>query len=127
MFDVTPAKSPNGLTVAELFAGGGLMAVGLKQAGFSIIWANDFDKHAVGAYRHNLGNYIVKGDITKIPIKSIPEVDVIAGGPPCQDYSVAGLGAGENGASLLFYQNYPIRWPPILLKRSENTLASDRD
>lgn len=96
-FNVTPTQPPNGLTVAELFAGGGLMAVGLKEAGFELVWANDFDKNAVKAYRHNLGDHIVLGDINEIDPDDIPDTDVIAGGPPCQDYSVAGKGEGERG------------------------------
>ncbi|WP_338461588.1 DNA cytosine methyltransferase [Brevibacillus borstelensis] len=96
-FDVTPQLPSNDITVAELFAGGGLMAVGLRAAGYNLVWANDFDKNAVKAYRHNLGDHIVHGDITAIDPADIPDTDVIAGGPPCQDYSVAGTGAGENG------------------------------
>lgn len=96
-YDVTPRLAPNGFTVAELFAGGGLMAVGLRAAGFDLVWANDFDKNACRAYAANLGDHIVHGDITTIDIDSIPDADVIAGGPPCQDYSVAGTGAGEEG------------------------------
>jgi DNA (cytosine-5)-methyltransferase 1 len=96
-YNVTPQLAPNGLTVAELFAGGGLMAVGLRAAGYNLVWANDFDRNAVKAYRHNLGDHIVHGDITAIDPADIPDTDVIAGGPPCQDYSVAGTGAGENG------------------------------
>lgn len=96
-YNVTPQLAPNGLTVAELFAGGGLMAVGLRAAGYDLVWANDFDRNAVKAYRHNLGDHIVHGDITTIDPADIPDTDVIAGGPPCQDYSVAGTGAGENG------------------------------
>ncbi|QHZ58614.1 DNA (cytosine-5-)-methyltransferase [Brevibacillus sp. NSP2.1] len=82
-FDVTPQLPDSGLTVAELFAGGGLMAVGLRAAGYNLVWANDFDKNAVKAYRHNLGDHIVHGDITAIDPADIPDVDVIAGGPPC--------------------------------------------
>lgn len=96
-YDVTPAQPANGLTVAELFAGGGLMALGLKQAGFTHVWANDADKSAVRAYQYNLGDHIVLGDITEIDPDDIPDVDVIAGGPPCQDFSVAGKGAGDAG------------------------------
>ena len=97
MYDVTPQLPHNGFTAAELFCGGGLMGIGLKTSGFNIVWANDFDKNAVKAYRHNLGDYVVHGDITAIGPKDIPDVDVIAGGPPCQDYSVAGKGEGEKG------------------------------
>lgn len=73
------------------------MAVGLKAAGYSITWANDFDKRACQAYAANIGDHIVHGDITAIDPDDIPDADVIAGGPPCQDYSVAGTGAGEEG------------------------------
>lgn len=96
-YDVTPQLPKNGFTVAELFCGGGLMGVGLKTSGFNIVWANDFDKNAVKAYRHNLGDYVIHADITAINPKDIPDVDIIAGGPPCQDYSVAGKGEGEKG------------------------------
>ena len=96
-FDVTPQQPDNGLTVLELFAGGGLMAVGLKSAGLTIVWANDFEKTAVRAYQHNIGDHIVHGDITQIDPHSLPDTDIIAGGPPCQDYSVAGTGEGEEG------------------------------
>lgn len=97
MYNVTPQQPPNGLTVAEVFAGGGLMAVGLKTAGFQLVWANDFEKSAVTAYKHNLGDHITLGDITQIDPADIPDTDIIAGGPPCQDFSVAGAGAGEDG------------------------------
>ncbi|MGG1641851.1 DNA cytosine methyltransferase [Paenibacillus sp. NRS-1782] len=97
-YDVTPQLPPNGLTVAELFCGGGLMAVGLKSAGYTLTFANDFDKRAVQAYAHNIGDHVVCGDITSDEIQAqIPDADIIAGGPPCQDYSVAGSGAGEEG------------------------------
>ncbi|MBE3649174.1 DNA cytosine methyltransferase [Paenibacillus polymyxa] len=97
-YNVTPQLPSNGLTVAELFCGGGLMAVGLKSAGYTLTFANDFDKRAVQAYAHNIGDHVVYGDITSDDIQAqIPDADIIAGGPPCQDYSVAGSGAGEEG------------------------------
>lgn len=74
------------------------MAVGLKAAGYDIIFANDFDKRAVRAYAHNIGDHVVCGDITSELIQAqIPYADVMGGGPPCQDYSVAGDGEGEEG------------------------------
>jgi DNA (cytosine-5)-methyltransferase 1 len=97
-YNVTPQLSSNGLTVAELFCGGGLMAVGLKSAGYTLTFANDFDKRAAQAYAHNIGDHVVCGDITSDEVQAqIPDADIIAGGPPCQDYSVAGAGAGEEG------------------------------
>ncbi|MCS1350373.1 DNA cytosine methyltransferase [Mechercharimyces sp. CAU 1602] len=96
-FNVTPTEPSNGLTIAELFCGGGLMAVGLKEAGFDIVWANDVNKQAIKAYRHNVGMHAVLSDITEIDPEGIPDTDIIAGGPPCQDFSVAGKHDGEEG------------------------------
>nr|WP_269846601.1 DNA cytosine methyltransferase [Paenibacillus roseus] len=96
-YDATPQREINGFTIAEVFAGGGLMAVGLKAAGYSLVWANDFDKRACQAYAVNIGEHIIHGDITQIDPDNIPDTDIIAGGPPCQDYSVAGTGDGEEG------------------------------
>ncbi|UOY86826.1 DNA cytosine methyltransferase [Bacillus glycinifermentans] len=96
-FNLTPQLLANGLTVLELFCGGGLGAIGFKAAGYNIVKALDFDKNAVKAYRHNFGDYVEQADINEIDIDSLPDTDVIFGGPPCQDFSVAGKGAGANG------------------------------
>lgn len=96
-FDLTPQRPANGLTVLELFCGGGLGAVGFKAAGFDIVKALDFDKNAVKAYRHNFGDHVEQADISTVDIGSLPNTDVIFGGPPCQDFSVAGKGAGVDG------------------------------
>ncbi|APH50429.1 hypothetical protein BSF20_19220 [Bacillus amyloliquefaciens] len=96
-FNLTPQQPVNGLTVLELFCGGGLGAVGFKAAGYDIVKALDFDKNAVKAYRHNFGDYVKQADINEIDIDSLPNTDVIFGGPPCQDFSVAGKGAGADG------------------------------
>lgn len=81
--------------VVSLFSGCGGLDLGLKQAGFNIIWANDFDKNAVEIYRHNIGN-IIQGDIRDINEKDIPECDVIVAGFPCQPFSTAGNRLGVN-------------------------------
>lgn len=94
-YDVIPQQPENGLTVTELFAGGGLMALGLRRAGFSLLWANDFDKAAVTAYRHNLGDHINQKDVNQLTADEVPSSNIISGGPPCQDFSVAGEGKGE--------------------------------
>lgn len=93
-----PQLPPNGLTSIELFAGGGLMRLGIEHVGITTIWANDFDKNACRAHEFNFGpGSIVQGDITAIPFDDIPDADIIIGGPPCQDFSVAGKGEGEEG------------------------------
>ncbi|MCY7682039.1 DNA cytosine methyltransferase [Bacillus velezensis] len=96
-FNLTPQQPENGFTVLELFCGGGLGALGFKAAGYDIVKALDFDKNAVKAYRHNFGDYVEQADISAVDIESLPNTDVIFGGPPCQDFSVAGKGAGADG------------------------------
>lgn len=79
----------NEYTLISLFSGAGGMDLGFKQAGFNIIWANDFDEDATITYQNNIGN-IVLGDITEISSDEIPDnPDVIIGGFPCQGFSVA--------------------------------------
>ncbi|HHF3737246.1 DNA cytosine methyltransferase [Haemophilus influenzae] len=77
------------LTVVSLFSGAGGLDLGFKQAGFNLIWANDFDKDAVETYKENIGKECVLGDITKIPSSEIPNADVMIGGFPCQGFSMA--------------------------------------
>lgn len=81
---------PDKLKVISLFSGAGGMDIGFINAGFEIIWANDFFEEAVNSYRKNVGKHIVYGDITKISSADIPDgADVIIGGFPCQGFSVA--------------------------------------
>ena len=76
--------------VIGLFAGCGGFDLGFKQAGFNIIWANDFFREAVSTYRKNIGDHIQLGDITQIPSSDIPDdFDVLLGGFPCQGFSIA--------------------------------------
>nr|MDH3154836.1 DNA cytosine methyltransferase [Bacillus licheniformis] len=96
-FNLTPQHPANGLTVLEPCCGGGLGAIGIKAAGYNIVKALDFDNNAVKAYRHNFGDYVEQADINEVDIDSLPDTDVIFGGPPCQDFSVAGKGAGADG------------------------------
>lgn len=68
------------MKVVSLFSGAGGMDLGFKQAGFDIVWANDFEKDAVETYKKNIGEHIILGDITKISSKDIPDdADIIIG------------------------------------------------
>ena len=83
-------NDPNKLKVVSLFSGAGGMDLGFMNAGFEVIWANDFFEDAVNSYRKNLGRHMIHGDITKIASNNIPDgADVIIGGFPCQGFSVA--------------------------------------
>lgn len=76
--------------VVSLFSGAGGMDLGFENAGFDIVWANDFFKEAVESYKKNVNKNIVYGDITKIDSSEIPDdIDLVIGGFPCQGFSVA--------------------------------------
>ena len=76
--------------VVSLFSGAGGMDLGFENAGFDIVWANDFFKEAVESYKKNVSKNVVYGDITKIDSSDIPnDIDLVIGGFPCQGFSVA--------------------------------------
>lgn len=78
------------LKVAGLFSGCGGLDLGFIQAGYEVVWANDFNPDAVVTYKKNIGNHIICGDITKIKSSEIPDdFDVLLGGFPCQGFSIA--------------------------------------
>jgi DNA (cytosine-5)-methyltransferase 1 len=86
-------KNPIG-TVAELFAGVGGFRIGLAKAGWKTVFSNQWEpstkvQHASDVYVANFGEEgHLSEDIAKV--KKIPrKFDLLVGGFPCQDYSVA--------------------------------------
>ena len=93
------------LKILSLFAGAGGMDLGFKNAGFDIVWANDFDPDSVKTYKRNFGNHIVLGDIEKIRSNHMPDnPDVVIGGFPCQGFSIANLGRSVDDSRNKLYK-----------------------
>ncbi len=84
------SKDKKKFRVISLFSGAGGMDLGFINAGFDIVWANDFFKEAVESYKKNVDDRIVYGDITKIASSEMPDdIDLVIGGFPCQGFSIA--------------------------------------
>jgi len=85
------------IKVIELFAGVGGFRVGLERASdrFDTVWSNQFEpstkkQHASEMYVKNFGeDGHANQDINEVEVKDIPTHDLLVGGFPCQDYSVA--------------------------------------
>ena len=90
----------------SLFAGIGGICLGFKQAGYDIVWANEYDAAACKTYRHNFGDsYLVEADIRKVSVEDIPDFDVLTAGFPCQPFSIAGRQKGfEDKRGNLFFE-----------------------
>ncbi|QDL80094.1 DNA cytosine methyltransferase [Bacillus licheniformis] len=92
--------------VGSMFAGIGGTCLGFIQAGARIVWANEIDKNACITYRNYFGDaYLQEGDINLIDKNSIPELDILIGGFPCQAFSIAGYRKGfEDERGNVFFQ-----------------------
>lgn len=87
-------------TVLDLFCGAGGMSLGFQNAGCEILGGIDKNPHAIRTHHKNFPNCRLKLDAQ--PIESITdlskleiqpkEVDILIGGPPCQVFSVVGIG-----------------------------------
>ncbi len=75
-------------TVLSLFSGCGGLDLGFKQAGYDIKWANDYEHWSTVTYAKNFGPHVVEGSIVDIDFNDTPDVDIITGGFPCQDFSM---------------------------------------
>jgi DNA (cytosine-5)-methyltransferase 1 len=94
------------MNVISLFSGCGGLDLGFKQAGFKIIWANEYDKTIWKTYELNhQETYLDRRDIKNISSYDIPDCIGIIGGPPCQSWSEAGAGRGiDDSRGKLFYE-----------------------
>ncbi|EGD45795.1 DNA-cytosine methyltransferase [Ruminiclostridium papyrosolvens DSM 2782] len=85
------------ITVGSLFDGiGGFPMAGIRQ-GFIPVWASEIEAFPIAVTKLRFPQMLHVGDITKLKGETLPQVDVVCGGSPCQDLSVAGKRAGLKG------------------------------
>jgi DNA (cytosine-5)-methyltransferase 1 len=115
-----------------MFAGIGGICLGFKLAGADILWANDIDPYACQTYRHNFGaDYLVENDIRKVNPASIPDVDVLTAGFPCQSFSVMGNQQGfADPRGTMYFEILRVidekRPQIVLLENVENLIEHDK-
>ena len=88
----------------SLFSGAGGMDLGFRKAGVEVVWANDFNKAACETYRKNFGDEIHCGSIMDIDYETLPDCELVFGGPPCQGFSVAGKMDPDDPRSKLVFE-----------------------
>jgi len=138
IFDITP----DDIKVIELFAGVGGFRIGLERASklYKTIWSNQWepstkrqDASIVYCRRFGEAGHSNK-DINTVDVTDIPDGDLLVGGFPCQDYSVAttlkNSGGIEGKKGVLWWQIYRIlnthRNPPkyLMLENVDRLLGS---
>lgn len=85
------------LMVGSLFSGIGGMDLGLEQAGLKVAWQVEADPYARNILRKHWPDVPLHHDVRHVGASCLAPVDIIAGGFPCQDISVAGKQEGIDG------------------------------
>lgn len=94
--------------LGELFCGPGGLALGatratIEDSNYGIVhkWANDYDKSTCETYTRNIcpdsPDSVICGDVRNLDIDKLGEIDALAFGFPCNDFSVVGEQKGFDG------------------------------
>jgi DNA (cytosine-5)-methyltransferase 1 len=115
----------------ELFAGAGGLSRGLEVAGLTCVAHCEIEPHARAVLREQWPHVPLFGDVTELDGTQFHGVDLVSGGSPCQDLSVAGKRAGLEGArSGLFFEQLRV-WnesgaPYLLWENVAGALSSNK-
>ena len=93
------------MNLVSFFSGAGGLDRGFEKAGFSTIWANEYDREIWATYEANFPKTkLDRRSISDIESSEVPNCDGIIGGPPCQSWSEAGALRGiKDKRGQLFY------------------------
>ncbi len=86
------------MTMGSLFDGIGGFPLAARRNGITTLWASEIEPFPIRVTKLRFPEMIHMGDITKLDGAELPPVDIICGGSPCQDLSVAGARAGLAGS-----------------------------
>ena len=84
--------------MGSLFDGIGGFPLAAVRSGIRPVWASEIEAFPIEVTKLRFPNMVHVGDITRLNGAELPPVNIICGGSPCQDLSVAGARAGLAGA-----------------------------
>lgn len=133
---MTEIKKTGGWNVLSLFDGISCGRLALERAGIEVnkYYASEIDKYAITITQNNYPDTIQLGDVREIDFtKFIGEIDLIIGGSPCQDLSIAkadrkGLEGSRSGLFFKFVDAIETIKPKyFLLENVASMSKADRD
>ena len=129
-YGIKPVKTDSKLRFIDLFAGIGGIRLGLERAGGKCVFSSEWDSDATKTYEAYFGDQPA-GDITKIQNSDIPDHDILAGGFPCQAFSIIGgmKGFGDTRGTLFFEIERILRAKQpkaFLLENVRNLVSHDK-
>lgn len=95
------------INVLSLFDGMSCGQIALNRAGirYKNYFASEIDRHAITVTKHNYPKTVHIGDVAKVKSETLPEIDLLIGGSPCQGFSFAGKKLNfEDFRSKLFFE-----------------------
>jgi len=84
------------MNFGSLFSGIGGLDLGLERAGMTCLWQSEIDPYGTRVLAKHWPAIPNLGDIRDIDWRTVPTVDLVCGGYPCQPFSLAGVRRGEN-------------------------------
>ena len=100
------------MNILSLFDGMscGQIALNKAEIPYSKYYASEIDKYAIQITQKNYPETVQLGDVSKINIDSLPKIDLLIGGSPCQGFSAAGKKLNfEDPRSKLFWEYVRIK------------------
>jgi DNA (cytosine-5)-methyltransferase 1 len=94
------------LTFGSLFAGVGGFDLGFERAGMKCLWQVEIDTKCQSILAYHFPSAKRYSDVREVGIHNLEKVDVICGGFPCQDVSLAGQRMGLNGKRSTLWSEY---------------------
>lgn len=93
------------MNVLSLFDGMSCGMIALERAGTKVnnYFASEIDKHAIKVSQSNYPSIVQVGSVVDLKSETLPNIDLLIGGSPCQSISTLGDGSGLDGKSSLFY------------------------